>query len=341
PQDDVVPLHEPFETALRGFNRQQVLAHVESLEGQISMVTADRESALRQVAELSKAIDHLREESELLVHLRREAEKANERVELMHQAPMVAASSRIQHIVRLAEEEAAELRAQAKKETDELRALAKKETDELRAQAKKEAAELRAQAKKETDELRARAAQDATTHRKQAADEAEAMLRDMTRRCAQLESDSERRRKAAEQHSAQEIARKEGEANDRINTRDRRSIARVHLLLKTVGTQLVNRVATIEQQEAALAESRTRTGQEVRALEKFRANITAQLSTTRQVLAEALEQVQRTTIEEPRTIRPVPIQRDSRPVAEHSAEGASVQLVSSRVDERHHPAAPA
>ena len=73
PQDDVVPLYEPFETALRGFNRQQVLAHVESLEGQISMVTADRESALRQVAELSKAIDHLREESELLVHLRREA----------------------------------------------------------------------------------------------------------------------------------------------------------------------------------------------------------------------------------------------------------------------------
>ncbi|HEX2299075.1 MAG TPA: hypothetical protein VHH34_11260, partial [Pseudonocardiaceae bacterium] len=169
----------------------------------------------------------------------------------------------------------------------------------------------------------------------------EAMLREMTQRCAQLEAESERRRKAAEQHSAQEIARKEGEANDRINTRDQLSIARVYLLLQTIAPQLANRMATIEQQEAALAESRTRTGQEVSALEKFRANITAQLATTRQVLAEALEQVQRTTIEEPRAIRPVPIQRDSRPVAEHSAEGATVKLVSSRVEERHHPAAPA
>lgn len=283
------------------------------------MVTADRESALTQVADLSKVIDHLREESELLAHLRREAQKANERVELMHQAPMVAASSRIQHIVRLAEEEAAELRARAKKE----------------------AGEVRARAEKEADELRSRAAQDATAHRKRATSEAETMLGGMTQRCARLEAESERRRKAAEQHSAQEIARKEGEANDRINTRDQRSIARVHLLLTIVGPQLMQRESTIERQEAALAESRTRTGQEVSALEKFRANISTQLCATRQVLAEALEQVQATTIDEPRSFRPVPMQRDGRPVAESGAEVATVQLVNSRVEERHHPAAPA
>lgn len=319
----MVPLHEPFETALRGFNRQQVLAHIESLEGQISMVTVDRESALAQVAELCRAIDHLREESELLTHLRREAEKANERVELMHRAPMVAASSRIQHIVRLAEEEAAELKAQAKKEAEE-----------LRAQAKKEAEELRARAEKAADELRARTGQETTAQRKRATADAEAMLREATQRCTQLEAESERKRKAAEQQSAQEITHRESEARERIKTHDQRCIARVYLMLKVVGPLLAQRVAAAEQQEAALAESRARTGEEVNALMQFRENITAQLATTRQVLAEALEQVQQTTIESgaPST-GPVPIQRAGRATGERGPDGATVRLVNARTEE--------
>lgn len=318
----MVPLHEPFETALRGFNRQQVLAHLESLEGQISMVTADRESALEQVAELCRTIDHLREESELLAHLRREAEKANERVERMHQAPMVAASSRIQHIVRLAEEEAAELKAQARKEAEE-----------LRAQARKEAEELRARAEKAADELRTRAQQETTAQRKRAGADADAMLRETKQRCAELEAESERHRRAAEQQSAQEIAHRESEARDRINTHDQRCIARLHLMLKVVGPLLAQRIAAVEQQEAALAESRTRTGREVNALAQFRENITAQLATTRQVLAEALEQVQQTTIESSAPTRPVPIQRAGRAAAERGAEGATVKLVNARTEE--------
>ena len=309
----MVPLHEPFEAALRGFNRQQVLAHIESLDGQISMVTADRESALAQVAELCRTIDHLREESELLTHLRREAEKANEQVELMHKEPMVAASSRIQHIVRLAEEEAAELKARAEKESAELRARVEKETEELRAQAEKAA-----------DELRARTNQEAAAHRKRATGEAEAMLRDMTQRCKQLEADSERRRKAAEQQSEQEVTRRETEASEGIRAREQRSIAAVHLMLKVVGPQLAERIAAVERQEAELAESRTRTGKEVHTLENFRANITAQLSATRQVLAEALEQVRQTSGDDPQPTRPVPIQRDGRPVAEHGAEAGTM-----------------
>ncbi len=75
--DDLVPLHEPFETALRGFNRQQVLDHLESLDGRIAIVAADRDAALAQVAQLSKAPDHLRPESELPVPPGREAESAH------------------------------------------------------------------------------------------------------------------------------------------------------------------------------------------------------------------------------------------------------------------------
>src|SRR3954471_12420778 len=58
--DELVPLHEPFETALRGFNRRQVLEHLESIDGRLAIVTADRDSALAQVAELTKALNDLR-----------------------------------------------------------------------------------------------------------------------------------------------------------------------------------------------------------------------------------------------------------------------------------------
>lgn len=116
PQDDVVPLHEPFETTLRGFNREQVLAHIESLDGRISMIADDRESALVQVAELSRTIDHLREESELLAQLRQEAEKATKQAERMQQSPIFAANTRVQRILQLAEEEVADIKARAEQE---------------------------------------------------------------------------------------------------------------------------------------------------------------------------------------------------------------------------------
>ncbi|MGQ0776703.1 MAG: hypothetical protein ACT4NY_20150 [Pseudonocardiales bacterium] len=272
PQDDVVPLHEPFEMALRGFNRQQVLAYIESLDGRITMVVKDRESALTQVAELSRTIDQLREESELLAHLRRATEKANEQAELAAQVPIVGASVRIQRIVRLAEEEAAELKARAEQEIAESKAHALKEINELKARAEKEVNELRVR---------------------------------------------------AEQDAKREVARRESEAADRIRARDQRGLAGLHLLLKIVVPRLAERISVVERMEAGLAESRTRTGREVAALEAFRAKVTTQLSATRQVVVEALEQVQQVKIDNtgPARHHPVPSQRDGHPAGQHGVEG--------------------
>ncbi|MGH3941859.1 MAG: hypothetical protein ACRDTG_25190 [Pseudonocardiaceae bacterium] len=287
PQDEVVPLHEPFEIALRGFNRQQVLAHIESLDGRITMVMKDRESALAQVAELSRTIDQLREESELLAHLRRATEKVHEQAELAADVPIVGASIRIQRIVRLAEEEAVELKTRAEQEASE---------------------------------LRKHAEQDAAACRKHATSEAEVLLRDMTQRCKQLEADSEHRRKAADQNAEREIAQRETEAADRLRARDQRGLAGLHLLLKIVVPRLAERISVVEQAETTLAESRTRTGREVAALEAFRAEVTTQLSTTRQVVAEALEQVQQIRIDDtgPAQPHPVPSQRDGHPAGKHA-----------------------
>jgi cell division septum initiation protein DivIVA len=293
PQDDVVPLHEPFETALRGFNRQQVLAYIESLDGHISMVSADRESALTQVAELSRTLDHLREESELLAHLRQAAEAANEQAERLQKSPMFAAGTRVQRIVRLAEEEAAELMTRTEQEI----ATIKSRTD-----------------------------QEITERRKRAAHEAETLLQNTTQRCKQLEAEAEERCRAAEEAAEREIARREAEANARIQANEWHSIGNLELLLRIIGPQLAERVAAIKRQETGLAELRARAGQEVSALETFRDELTAQLTSTRQVLADALEQVQQTQVEHPEPALPVvPVQRDGRPGGDESGQQESAR----------------
>lgn len=148
--DDLVPLHQPFETELRGFNRRQVLEHLESLDGRIAMVMADRDAALDQVAELSKVLNHLRTQSE---DLRREADRATSRVERILATPMAGASARIQRIMWLATEEAAELQAHAESEAAARIARADQEIAELRARADAEIIKLRANASREVKSL--------------------------------------------------------------------------------------------------------------------------------------------------------------------------------------------
>lgn len=306
--DDVVPLYQPFETALRGFNRRQVLDHLESLDGRIAMVAADRDAALAQIAELSRVLNHLRKESELLEHLRQEAEKAKSQVERMLQSPMGEASARIQRIMRLAEEEAAELTANIVEETAA-----------IKARAEEEAARLRARASSET----------------------ESMLQHATLQCHRLEADAARRREAADQDAARQIAQRDSEASARIRDGELRAFGRLHLMLQVVGDQLATRVAAVERDEAQLAERRAQIAGEVAELGSMRNQVTSQLAATHQLLAEALGQVLRTAVDhsgEPPS--PMPIQRDSRPTSQRLADGGTVYLLSTGAEERRLPRAP-
>lgn len=308
--DDLVPLHQPFDTALRGFHRRQVLEHLESLDGRIAMVAADRDAALAQVGELSKVLNHLCSESELLEHLRREAEKANSQVERMLESPMAEASARIQHVMRLAEEEAAELKARAEGEIAAERAHTDQEIAALRACADQEITRLRACASNETESL--------FEHTK--------------RHCERLEEDSTRRLEVAEQDAARAIAERDAEASARIQGNERRSIARLHLMLHAVGEQLANRASAVEQDEAALRELRAQVATEVTALEALRAEVTTALATTHQILTDAIGQVGQITVEQPEVSVQLPTQR--------SAAGGTVYLLNASAEERRAPRAP-
>ena len=305
--DDLVPLHQPFETSLRGFDRRQVLEHLESLDGRIAMVIADRDAALAQVADLSKVLDHLRSESELLEHLRREADKAASQVEHLLESPMAQANARIQRIMRLAEEEAAELKANAEKEATAQRALAEQEVTELRARADQEIARLRARANSETQSL--------FEHTKQ--------------HCDQLEADSLRRQELAEQDAAQAIAQRDSEATERIRGSEMRSIVRVCLMLRAVDEHLATRFGAVEREETALRELRAQAAEETTALQALRTEVTAALATTHQLLTEAIGQVQQTMTDDPDDSEDsvqVPLQR--------STESGKIYLLNAGAEER-------
>ena len=308
--DDLVPLHEPFETALRGFNRQQVLDHLQSLDGRIAIVAADRDAALAQVAELSRVLDHLRSESELLTHLRRNAEKAASEVDRILAAPMAEASARIQRILRLAEEEAAEIKAHAEAEIIASKAHADQDITELKARADDQIAGLRAQASRE----------------------AKALLDHARRQCEQLEAESAARREAAEQQAARSISQREVASNERIRNSELRSIAALHLLLQVMNEHLSDRVSALERDESALRELRAALTNEATALGTVRAEVTAAVIAAHQLLTEALGQV-RTIPVEPALGEPDPAQQPDVPT-QRGAQSGKVYLLNTAENRR-------
>lgn len=315
--DDLVALHQPFETALRGFNRRQVLEHLESLDGHIAMVAADRDTALAQVAELSKVLNHLRLESELLEHLRRETDQAKSQVERILANPMAEASARIQRIMQLAEEEAAELKATAEADIAARKARADQEIAELKANADEQITGLRACATRE----------------------AKSLLEHAKRQCDQLETDAAARRQAAEQEATQASTERESAACAKIRDSELRSIARLQFMQQVIGEHLTTRASAVESGEAGLRELQTQVASELTALKTFRTEVTTAVAAVHQLLAEVLEQVRRAavegapeeqeTVEQPEPAFPMPAQR--------SAEDGTVYLLKADAEDRRLP----
>lgn len=302
----MVPLHQPFETALRGFNRQQVLDHLESLDGRVAIIAADRDAALAQVAELSRVLDHLRSEAELLAHLRREAEKASAEVERIVAVPMAEASARIQRILRLAEEEAAEAKAHVEAEIIASKAHADQDIAELKARADDQIAVLRAQVSRE----------------------AKSLLDHARRQCDQLEAESAARREAAEHDARKAIAQRADSANERIRNGELRSLAGLLVMLRVT----TDRASALERDESALRELRAQVTSEAATLGTVRAEVTAAVLAAHQLLTEALGQVRKIPVERALS-EPDPAQQPDVPT-QRGAQGGRVYLLNTAEDRR-------
>src|SRR6202167_4241823 len=140
-----------------------------------------------QVNEYLKQVDSdLRQHRDQSQTLQQELADAHRQLQEQERPTYAGLGSRIEQLLRLAEEQATEIVQEARAAANELNAAAKVEAAELRAAAENEAGELRANAKRETDELRAAAEREADAIKTGARREADELTSTTQREVAKL-----------------------------------------------------------------------------------------------------------------------------------------------------------
>ncbi|MHA6802718.1 hypothetical protein [Salinifilum ghardaiensis] len=133
--DAVVPLRPGFDIQIRGFNRNQVIEHIEHLEDQLKLITLDRNEAVRLNGDLRKLCDETRSALD-------ETERRLKTLEASDTG-LPAASQRVHNMLANAEEEVQTLRSDAQRQAEIIRGTAENEARELITQAEENARQLR------------------------------------------------------------------------------------------------------------------------------------------------------------------------------------------------------
>src|SRR5829696_27120 len=116
---DLLPLGSTFDVVRRGYERGQVDEHLDRLDADLRILAADRDAAVARASELAKQLENQR--AQLIVNERELARLA------AMPTTMEGMSERLQRMLRLAQEEATEIRAQA--EADAAEQMARAEAD--------------------------------------------------------------------------------------------------------------------------------------------------------------------------------------------------------------------
>ncbi len=242
PRRDLVPMREAqhsFDVVLRGFDRHQVAETIERLEADIRVALADRDAAAARSNDLIGQLSAMHAEID---QLRRKAANAGP-------PTFENMSERISHMLRLAEEEAAEIRQAAQQEAQALlehtaaeeRAMAERhaagqaEVERMLAEARQSAEQISSKAQIRADELVAKAQDkvarlDAESQARRAKVEEDFEIAQRTRRAeaARLEEERDRastqaahqRVALAEQHAARLVGEAEAAAQAIRSVRD-------------------------------------------------------------------------------------------------------------------------
>src|SRR4051812_5864619 len=117
----------PFDVALRGYDRDQVDAHLASLESEFTGALSERDRLAERVKQLEARVEEL--------HLQPGDDRAAEQV-----SPVDGFGARIEKIMRVAEDEAAQVRAETQAEIERERAEARKKLAGTQQAAEKDAA---------------------------------------------------------------------------------------------------------------------------------------------------------------------------------------------------------
>lgn len=166
-----LPQQASFELVRRGYSPEQVNEFLDRTEYDLRIITADRDSANQRVSELSGQMAAVRAEvDELRTQLDRTA---------LEPTSMVGLSDRMQRMIRLAEEEAAEIRASGEQDIIRARAALESGQQDLadeRAAFDAERKEIRQQLNDQVRELIAAATTESERKRSEADQEAAATV---------------------------------------------------------------------------------------------------------------------------------------------------------------------
>ncbi len=258
----------------------------------ITKLTAERDTAAHRVTALEKRIEEL--------HLENQSVQA----QLSDSEPSYAGlGARVEKILRLAEEEAKDLREEARRAADQHRELAEQAAAQVRADAEAYAKDSRAKAeaeghrlnekaKDEANQIRAEAAKDAAAKRA----EAEAHYEDIRASAAAAATDFETKLAKRREQSERDLAARQAKAEKHLAEVETRS-EQIRLEAEKMRTDAERRARqTIEtaqrQADDIVADARAKTDRirseserELAALTHRRDSINAQLHNVREMLA--------------------------------------------------------
>jgi cell division septum initiation protein DivIVA len=212
---ELVPLGAGFDLAKRGYDRHQVDEHLERLDGDLKMLAADRDAAITQAGDLARQLEQARGEIDNL----------RGQVERLGQPPTTVEglSERLQRMLRLAQDEAADTRARAEAEAGHIRAKAESDASAMRARYEQLLSELDARRKEMEAEHRGvleTARAEAETITTKAREERDRLDNEAEQRRAQVEEDFEiamaSRRTEAMRVLAEQEATSKAEAERRV-----------------------------------------------------------------------------------------------------------------------------
>jgi chromosome segregation ATPase len=252
-----------FEVVRRGYDQEQVEAHLRRLDAEMRILTTDRDAAVDQSAQLTRELDDSRARAERL--------RAQVRTLVSPQQSVQGMSERMRSMLRMAEDEVAEMLQRADTEASKNLHDAEQKAASIVEDARAEADAIRMQSKADAE-----AAEEADTRRRaelEAAEKAHHERLTADRETFEREIAEARARLAAEQqeHAAAAAAvdveaerrrsdawtesenrRRQVEADFRIAMDQRRKEA----LTALTAEQLATRTATEEMRERAHAEGR-------------------------------------------------------------------------------------
>jgi DivIVA domain-containing protein len=305
---ELVPLGSAFDVVRRGYDRSQVDEHLERVDADLRILAADRDAAVAKAAELSKQVENQR----VQIHtLQVELDRSS-----VPPTTIEGLSERLARMLRLAQDEATDIRNRAETETAAAIAAAEADAGALRERYQRLLAEL--------DERRVQMEAEHQKVMTKANTEAERLVSETTEQMRGFEEESAARRQQVEEDFDIAMAARRTEAMELLAEQEAASKLESDRRVHEATAEAQHRLQDATERAHSLLTDAQRKAD---ALHTLRARIAGQLREARSMLAAAAVQLEPLPEEEPP--EPQPAHGPAPTDADQAAHGEPA--------EQHHP----